>query len=250
MYLIEYYSSINEGLIKSTTSQNDIRNILKSHYIYDEKINDDLVFSKDIFNSLNIEANYNKELKLIKLILSPNGRFIFKDINLCSDYRNLVKNLKLKEIPYFFNKSNNEIIIGKNLIAIIFYEFNSVENANVKNIVVNFCQNNLSLSFDRFIENDIPSKKIFNYKLIKKAQAPKIAVYYEQQKYFANHGKSKATKKYLEMQKNKIDEEKVIDVMKKDIEDIKSKTSSFYAIPLKNMLDYAKKLNPNDFILK
>ena len=184
----------------------------------------------------------------------PNNKFLYKEINLFSNLGDLFNKFKENKIEY---KIEEDGLTLENGIMGLFVqdmfedqtdpEFNE---QNIRSIYINFDLGKCSLSFERLISNHVPSKKTYEKSKISSDDAPSVLMYLEHQKYLASHGKSKDTAQYIEMQKKLVAEGKVIEAIQKDIEDIKNKTNILYTKGLNQMKNYAKTLNPNDFIEK
>ncbi len=248
MFMFKFHSAVTEGDIFPFISQASLRNILRSNYIVETPLNNVNYFSKDIFDSLDIEALYNNKMQLIKLIIPNYIEFIYHDFDLFTRYRDIIKFLRTEKINYSFDKQTKVLSLENNKISIHFDEFDEFENPSVHHLILNYDNGWFSLSLKRIIYNYFPDKRLYNMSFITDKTAPKITVYFEQSRYFPSNGKSLAAKRYLEMQKSLIKEGKVIDAIKMEVNDIKSKTSTLYTVSLKEMMDYANTLIPIDFM--
>ncbi|WP_397601920.1 hypothetical protein [Silvanigrella sp.] len=254
MLVFKYFSNINDGFIKPYMDINDFRKQLKSSYITFEN-EDNIDFpERDIFNSIGIQSSYNDNLKTYNLDINDENKFMYKDINLIDDVKNILLKFKENKIEYKIDEYGMTIengIIGLFIPDMIEDQSDSEFNEQkVRSINIYFDHGECSLSFERLISNHIPSKKTYEKSKISSDDAPSVLMYLEHQKYLASHGKSKDTAQYIEMQKKLVAEGKVIEAIQKDIEDIKNKTNIIYTKGLNQMKNYAKTLNPNDFIEK
>lgn len=253
MLIFKYYSNVNNGFIKPYMDINDLRKKLKSNYIarIDSSSKNPEI---DFFDSIGIQSSYNDNLKTYNLDINDENKFMYKDINLIDDVKNIL--LKFKENKIEYKIEDNGLRLENGIIGLFvqdMFEDQSDPEFNdqkIRSININFNVGESSLSFERLISNHVPSKKTYEKSKISSDDGPSILIYLEHQKYLASHGKSKVTAQYIEMQKKLVAEGKVIEAIQKDIEDIKNKTNILYTKGLNQMKNYAKTLNPNDFIEK
>ncbi len=256
MILFNYHSDEKIGMLKTGMSIAETRNVIKSGYNFCKKSE----YKKDYdhFRSIGIIAYYNDAGILSEIKLCDKySIFMYKNINLFSNYLK-IKN-KLSEINAIFNSENEAVNEGMELEnkKLGLYAPDLVldpkdpdnEKATVKSITVNIIKG-CSVSFERLISNHIPSKETYLGSKTSSNDGPAIRMSYEDQKYFASHGKSKIAKQYREMQKKLVQKEKLMEAICMDEDEIKSKTSSRYSIVLKELKDFARTLNPKDFIVK
>lgn len=248
MFFFIYHSEPCSGNLYLKTPQAAIREIFKSHFVYDASINYNNFFSKETFISLDIHAFYNEKLELMELHIPNYGLFLYKEFSLYSEYRTLVNFLRKNQIIYQFNKNEKSLSLENGNIIIIYDDFDDFANAKVKYIKLNFLNNNCSISLERLSINTFPPKSIFKKADVSEGQVPQISVFFEHQIHFATFGKSKATRNYLNSQIDLINSGKYIDCVKKDIAEIKSKTISIYSSDLNNMQNFAKTLPTNMFM--
>ncbi|WP_397601921.1 hypothetical protein [Silvanigrella sp.] len=109
---------------------------------------------------------------------------------------------------------------------------------------------NGSISFERLSSHHIPSKVTYENSNISVDNGPAIRMNYDHEKYFSCHGKSRKILKYLEKQKQLVQNGKVMDAIQNDEDDIIGKTITTYSRAIKEMKDYARNLSPSDFIIK
>jgi hypothetical protein len=252
MLLFEYYSDEKTGMLKPGMSMEETRKIIKSNYDFYKKgkFNDD----NDYFISIGVIARYNDEGKLYELgLVDKYSIFMYHDVNLFANFLKVKKKLKEKKLEY--TKDETGIELDKQKLGLYVPDKISdptdpdYDKAIVEVVTVSLYRG-CSVSFERLISNHIPSKESYLGSKISSDKGPAIRMDYNHQKYFATHGKSRAAKQYREMQKKLINEEKLMEVIQKDINDIKSKTNITYTVALKEMKDYARTLDPKDFMTK
>ena len=246
MLVFKYYSNKDDGSIKPFMHKNEFRKLMKGSFINSPKTLKFDIYENDYFQPIGISSTYNDNLISIGISIYGNDKLYYKNINLFCKLGILVEKFKEKSINYSIEDYGLQIENGH--IVFCIYEMITNENEpafkeqKVESIRVDLDLFDCSLSFDRYISNHIPSKKCYENSKMTAGEGPAVLVFYNHQKYFANHGKSKATKKYLEMQKQLVAEGKVSDVVKQDIADIKGKTSSLYSSGIKQMKDYFRTL--------
>lgn len=248
MFFFIYHSEPNLGNLYYGITQAALREILKSHFIYDASNSENSFFSKDFFTSLNIFAYYNEKLELLELNLPVCGEFLYQEFSLYSDYRSLKNHLRKNDIKYSLNKNNMSLTLENENITIIYDQFDDFANAKVRSIKLSFLSKNFSISLERVATQTFPNKYIYSKNNIHEQQVPKIGVFFQHQIHFASFGKSKATKIYLNHQIELINSGKFIDSIKIDIAEIKSKTVSKYSSDLNKMLEFAGTLPTTKFM--
>lgn len=253
MLVFKYHTNKEEGTIKPFMSKNEFRKLMKGSFINSPKEIKFETSERDFFKPIGVSATYNDNSLLISFGIGfyGNEKLFYKDINLFNKLGILIEKFKEKNIKYTIEDYGLQIENGHMVFYI--YEMTTDDNdpafkeQKVGSIRIVLKEIDCSLSFDRYISNHIPSKKCYENSKMTAGEGPAVLVFYNHQKYFASHGKSKATKKYLEMQKQLVAEGKVSDVVEQDIADIKGKTSSLYSSGIKQMKDYFRTLNPDDF---
>lgn len=253
MLVFKYHSNKEEGSIKPFMHKKELRKLMKSSYINSSKNLKIDNCEIDYFDAIRVATAYDDSGHLFSFSIGfyGNEKLFYKDINLFSKLGFLIEKFNEKSINYSIEDYGLQIENGHMVFYI--YEMTTDDNdpafkeQKVGSIRIVLKEINCSLSFDRYISNHIPSKKCYENSKITAGDGPAVLVFYNHQKYFASHGKSKATKKYLEMQKQLVAEGKVSDVVEQDIADIKGKTSSLYSSGIKQMKDYFRTLNPEDF---
>ena len=255
MLIYEYFEDFNKGLINKKTKKNDLRKILKSNYLEFPK--EEFYNKRDSFRSIGIMVMYDDndylqsiEINTIPLYLS------FKNFNLFTFYEEIVKELRNKKID--FVTESEGIHLEKKNINIYLPEMNYDENKDqvsnelCKVVSFNFELQKLngSISFERLSSHHIPSKVTYENSNISADNGPAIRMNYDHEKYFSCHGKSRKTLKYLEKQKQLVQNGKVMDAIQNDEDDIIGKTITTYSRAIKEMKDYARNLSPSDFIIK
>ncbi len=187
-------------------------------------------------------------------IVENYDHFYYKSFNLFCKYQDLKNFFKDKKINY--KSDDTGIEIEKSGIGIYIPDID-VEDPDkeegpviVKAIGIDFNETNCSISFERLTSHHIPSKVTYENSNISSAKSPAIRMNYEEEKYLASHGKSKKTLKYLEQQKKLVQNGKFMDAIQNDEDNITDKTSTTYSRALKEMKDYARTLNRNDFKIK
>ena len=261
MLIIEYYDDPNKGMINKNTRKNELRKLLKSDYIASEKkmILDLQVDQSDLFRSLGILSKYqDNDFIKVFIVSTPPIYLSYNGFNLFTNFNEIVEELGKRNIPYSFTSESGRMFIENENIEIQipdldFDENNEVtidEEGKVIMIIFNLEKLNGSISFERLSSHHIPSKVTYENSNISSDDGPAIRMDYDHEKYFASHGKSRKTLRFLELQKQLVQEGKIMKAIQVDEEDIRFKTSSTYASALKEMKDYARKLDPNDFISK
>jgi len=182
-------------------------------------------------------------------------------------YKELVKELRDKKIN--FVTENEGIHLEKKNINIYLPEMNYDENkdrvlndlSNVTAVNFELHKLNGSISFERLSSHHIPSKVTYENRNISADNGPAIRMNYYHEKYFYCHGKSRKTLKYLEKQKQLVQNGKVMDEIQNDEDEIKLKTNRCaIRICVKNALATSKdrdrnqrqirlKLNANEIVL-
>jgi len=262
MLIIEYYEDPERGMINKSTTKEKLRKLLKTNYLHREK----QIFyeipcpQKDYFDYLGIYASYDDNNNLTDFEINTTPIYLsYKNFNLFTDYNLLMKEINKRVIPYHFDYENHTIYLENKSIRIFIPDLNYLEKENKINfneggkisiVYLNFQTLNGSISFERLSSHHIPSKVTYEYSNISSDDGPVIRMDYDHEKYFASHGKSRKTLRFLELQKQLVQEGKIMKAIQVDEEDIRFKTSSTYASALKEMKDYARKLDPNDFISK
>ena len=92
-----------------------------------------------------------------------------------------------------------------------------------------------------------PAKDCYKKSLISSEDGPAIKMDPEDHKLTASYGRSKEAERYRAKQKELLDEGKLEEAINMDVMDIRQKFGNKYDNAIEEMLEYAKKLNPNDF---
>lgn len=261
MLLLEYYNDLNKGMINKDTKKNILRDLLKTDYIARDRrmILDLEIDQSDSFDSIGLMSDYDDKNCIQKFYVYRQPIYLsYNGFNLFTSYYEIIKELKKREIPYSFSSESGRMFLENESIEIQipdldFDENNEVmiyENDKVSMIIFNLEKSNGSISFEKLSSHHIPSKVTYENSNISSDDGPAMRMNYNHEKYFASHGKSKKTLRFLEQQKQLVQEGKIMKAIQIDEEDIRSKTTTTYASALKEMKDYARKLNPNDFISK
>ncbi|WP_186648040.1 hypothetical protein [Fluviispira vulneris] len=253
MFIFKYYNNYKKGILKKELNPSEVRNIIKSNFTYYEST--EFSSQNDSFNSIKLNAMYNKNNELFNFGISEhNYWFDYNGFNLFCSYEKLLEHLKIKKIEYI--KHDTGIKLENENIGLYIPDID-IENPTeddgpiiVKAIYVDFSKKDCSISFERLTSHHIPSKVTYMNSKITPNAGPAIRMNYGDERYLASHGKNLKTLKYLELQKQLVQNSKVMEAIKKDENDIKSKTSSTYSIAIKEMKEYARTLNPKDFIIK
>ncbi len=95
-----------------------------------------------------------------------------------------------------------------------------------------------------------PAKNCYKGAPISSSSGPAVKMEPSDHSKTASYGSGKAAKEYRERQRKLLDQGKLDEAIKMDIDDIRSKFGNKYDDAIKQMKDYAKTLNPEDFINK
>ncbi len=259
MLILEYYEDMNKGMINKNTKKTELRSLIKTNFIArdQEEFHGVHIDQVDFFKCIGVHVYYDKNDYLKEFFIVNTPIYLsYKGINLYSNYNEVTKGLKKRKIPYEVEYDRiyieNEMIeiqipgIIKNEDKVVIYE----GNGEVKGVNFELHKLNGSISFERLSSHHIPSKVTYENSNISVDNGPAIRMNYDHEKYFSCHGKSRKTLKYLEKQKQLVQNGKVMEAIQNDEDDIIGKTSTTYSRAIKEMKDYARTLNPNDFIHK
>ncbi len=262
MLIIEYYDDPERGMINKNTTKEELRKLLKTNFLYREKeVFYDIPYSQtDSFDCVGIAAIYNDNDYIDIFSIDRTPIYLsYKNINLFTDYKSILNEFKKRKIPFQYEIESHAIKIENDKIYIIVSNLNYwqendkitySENGEVQSVGFEIQKLNGSISFERLSSHHIPSKVTYENSNISSDDGPAIRMDYDHEKYFVSHGKSRKTLRFLEQQKLLVQDGKIMQAIQVDEEDIRFKTSSTYASALKEMKDYARKLDPNDFISK
>lgn len=262
MLIIEYYDDPERGIINKNTTKEELRKYLKSSYLYDEKrvFYDIPCPQGDYFHYLGIGTINNDSNYIDAFTVNSTPIYLYyKGFNLYTDYNKIMKEFKKRKIPFQYAFEGHAILLENEKIRICISDLDNWEedgkitysdNGEVQSVGFEMQKLNGSISFERLSSHHIPSKVTYENSNISSDDGPAIRMSYDHEKYFASHGKSRKTLRFLEQQKQLVQGGKIMKAIQVDEEDIRFKTSSTYASALKEMKDYARKLDPNDFISK
>lgn len=249
MFIFNYHSNSNQGMLKAGMSKEEVRKIIKSNYQYETESRHRS--EQDYFTDLGFFAHYDGTGKLKEIGLRD--MFMFENINLNTNYSNLRKKLIEKKIEFTFD-ADTLYLDNKKIWVYIPDKIDNPDNPKNEVALVEAISVDLrlgcSVSFERLISNHIPSKTSYLGSKISSDDGPAMRMNYEHHKYFASHGKSKLAKQYREWQKKMVQDGKIMDAVNKDMDDIKSKTSSTYASAFVELKNYVRTLDPKDFKIK
>jgi hypothetical protein len=254
MLILEYYEDMNKGMINKNTKKTELRSLIKTNFIErNQKVEYDYNHI-DFFVCEGAHAFYDDSDKLIGFFIVNTPIYLsYKGINLYTNYKEITIELKKRKIPYeveydriYIENEKIEIQIPgiiKKENKVVIYE----GNGEVKGVNFELQKLNGSISFERLSSHHIPSKVTYENSNISADNGPAIRMNYDHEKYFSCHGKSRKALKYLEKQKQLVQNGKVMDAIQNDEDEIKAQTSTTYSRAIKEMKDYARTLNPNDF---
>ena len=255
MLIYEYYEDINKGIFKKYTRRSELRKLLKSNYL--ERAKEEMARATDFFDWVGIITAYDDNDYLQSFEVVSKVLYLgFKEFNLFTNYKEISDELKKRKTPYKIEYEGMYFENGN--IGIYLPDMNYDENkdrvlndlSNVTAVNFELQKLNGSISFERLSSHHIPSKVTYENSNISADNGPAIRMNYDHEKYFSCHGKSRKTLKYLEKQKQLVQNGKVMDAIQNDEDEIKAQTSTTYSRAIKEMKDYARTLNPNDFIHK
>lgn len=240
-------------MLKLGLTTKEMRSIIKSSYIYSQQKRE-FRKERDYFKCVDIIGHYDNFSKLTELGLADKESiFMYRDINLFSNYLNVRKKLIEKNIEFTVD-GDTLYLDNKRVWLYLPDKVDDPSDPENENALVEAISVDLSLgcsvSFERLISNHIPSKTAYLGSKISSDDGPAMRMSYDHHKYFASHGKSKLAKQYREWQKKAVQEEKIMDAVNKDMDDIKSKTSSTYSSAFVELKNYVRTLDPKDFLIK
>lgn len=246
MILFVYHDNPNEGDLKAGMPREEVRKILNSYYRLSSK-GGTFKNCTDAFGELSLHTLHNIDNKLIDIEIFTGNIFEYKCIDFFTTYSELVKALKEKKINYV--EEDAGITIIKDKLSLYVPDMDYEPDAEIKSVYVNL-EAGCSVSLLRLESNHIPSKMTYEGSNVDPMDGPAVRMDYEDLKYFSSHGKSKDARHYREVQKKLVQAGRVMDAIKMDIDDIKSKSRSKYLRPLLEVKKLALTMNSKDFIKK